>query len=46
MIITAKPIPMLAMAILWMVLENELCPFALILFDMKNDRSKNIFNFG
>jgi hypothetical protein len=35
MIMIASPMPMLAMAILWMVPENEFPPSLLILFDMK-----------
>jgi hypothetical protein len=35
MIIIARPIPMLAIAILWIMPENEFPPLPLILFDMK-----------
>jgi hypothetical protein len=35
MIIIASPIPMLAIAILWIVPEKELASLLLILFDMK-----------
>jgi hypothetical protein len=41
----AKPIPMLATAIVWIVPEKESPSLLLILFDMKYDRFKNMINF-
>jgi len=39
-IIAAKLIPILAMAILWIILVKDLGAFELILLDMKYDRFK------